>query len=78
MTIISDRNLNRVNTVLAKLRTPLPVLHDRKSEVIDAYRGYALPTLYLVDQQQKIYGVWTGPLQEREGALRNSIKVLLE
>jgi len=51
---------------------------DKGSNTVKAYRVRLLPTLYLIDQEQKVYKAWTGPLEDREAEVIKDIKSLLE
>jgi len=76
--VTSDRNLTAVQAVLARLNTSLPILLDSASEMTNAYRGYALPTLYLIDQQQRVYGVWIGSVEKNKEEVVGSIEFLVK
>jgi len=78
LTINGDRHAKRMKRVLAKVNTSLPVLHDSESEIFKAYRAFAVPTIYLIDQQGKIYNGWTGYCDDLEGQLADSMAFLLE
>jgi peroxiredoxin len=78
LTINSDRNRSTIKRTLDKADTSLPVLRDVESEVFEAYRAQAIPTLYLIDQQGKIYSAWTGSVENLEMELTNNINFILE
>ena len=61
-----------------KVGTFLPVLHDKGSVTVDAYRAFALPTLCLLDKQHNISHVWTGSMKNRRDQLVEQIKSVLE
>ena len=69
LTINNDRSDKAMKRVLEQAKTTLPVLRDRKSEIVDAYRAYAIPTIYLIDQQGKIYNCWVGASKDLESEL---------
>ena len=78
LTINDDRNTEKIRKAVARINTSLPVLLDKGSKTVSAYRAYALPTLYLVDQQQRVFKVWTGPLKGREREVIDDINSILE
>ena len=78
LTINDDRNIEKIQKAVAKLDTSLPVLHDKGSEVVDAYRAFALPTLVVLDKQHDIYSIWTGSIKERTDQLSEHISFVLE
>jgi peroxiredoxin len=78
LTINSDRNSRTIKKTLNKVDTSLPVLRDVESEVFEAYRAEAIPTLYLIDQQGKIYTAWTGTVGDLEMELTDNISFMLE
>jgi peroxiredoxin len=78
LTINNDRNIEKIQKAVEKLDTSLPVLHDKGSEVVDAYRAYGLPTLVLLDKQHTIDTVWTGSVKERVDQLSGRIGSVLE
>jgi hypothetical protein len=45
---------------------------------VKAYQVRLLPTLYLIDQQQRAYKAWTGSIEGRETEVIENIKALLE
>jgi hypothetical protein len=78
LTINGDRNTKKMKKVLAKVNTSLPVLRDTESTTFKAYRAYAIPTIYLIDQQGKIYGEWTGYVKNLEEQLNHNLGFLLD
>ena len=78
LTINADRNEKKMRRVLDKVNTSLPVLRDSDSETFTAYRAFAIPTIYLIDQQGKIYSGWTGYVADLEEQLTENIVFLLE
>jgi peroxiredoxin len=78
LTINSDRSRRTIAKTLDKVDTSLPVLRDIESEVFDAYRAHAIPTLYLIDQQGKIYTAWSGYVDDLEVELTDNIEFILE
>ncbi len=78
LTINDDRSREKIANAVAKIKTSLPVLLDEDSKTVAAYRAYALPTIYLIDQQQKVFKVWTGPLRDREREVIDDINALLK
>ena len=78
LTINSDRNVRTIKKTLEKVNTSLPVLRDIDSEVFEAYRAQAIPTLYLIDQQGKIYTAWIGSVRDLELELIDNIEFMLE
>jgi peroxiredoxin len=77
LTINSDSNTEKVKETLARVNTSLPVLLDTDGKTVSAYRAYAVPSLFLIDQQQRIYKVWRGSLENSESQLQESINFLL-
>ena len=77
LTINDDKNTKKISSAVAALDTSLPVLLDEGSKTVAAYRAYALPALYLIDQQQKVFKVWTGSVRDREHEVIDDIKSLL-
>ncbi|MBI4832636.1 MAG: hypothetical protein HY801_14010, partial [Candidatus Lindowbacteria bacterium] len=71
------RNIEKVKESLPKVNTSLPVLFDTDAQAVSGYRAYAIPSMYLIDQQHKIYKVWRGPLENVESQLQESIDFLL-
>ena len=78
LTINDDKNTEKISDAIARVNTSLPVLLDKGSNTVSAYRAYSLPTLYLIDQQQKVFKVWTGSVSGREHEVIDSINSLLE
>jgi len=78
LSINSDHNVNTINRVLEKVNTSVPVLRDAECEVFEAYRAEVIPTLYLIDQQGKIYSSWTGPAKDLEVQLTKNISSMLK
>lgn len=78
LTINGDRNIEKIQKAVEKLDTSLPVLHDKGSEVVDAYRAFALPTLVLLDKQHNIHRIWTGSIKETADQLGEEISSVLE
>lgn len=78
LTINSDRNIKTIKKVLDKAETSLPVLREEESEVFEAYRAYAVPTIYLIDRQGKIYGGWAGAVDDLEILLIDNINFMLK
>lgn len=78
LTINTDRSERAMNKVLKEAKTSLTVLRDKESEVLEAYSAYAIPTVYLIDQQGKIYRVWTGSIGDLESQLNENIEFVLE
>ena len=76
LTINSDHNLRTINKTLDKVKTSLPVLRDVEYEVFEAYRAQAIPTLYLIDQQGKVYTTWTGYVEDLETELTDNISFM--
>lgn len=64
--------------MLNKVKTSLPVLREEESGVFEAYRAYAIPTIYLIDRQGEIYGGWTGPVDDLEAQLTDNINFVLK
>ncbi|MBI5118271.1 TlpA family protein disulfide reductase [Candidatus Poribacteria bacterium] len=77
LTISDDTNTEKLNEVLSRIKTTLPVLRDKESKVFSAYHVAPLPALYLLDREQKVYSVWIGPSKKREAELSESITALL-
>ena len=77
LTVNRDRSIKTINNVLDKVDTSLPVLRDVESEVFDAYRAQIIPTLYLIDEQGKIYTAWTGAVKELEAELTDNITFIV-
>lgn len=67
-----------MNRVLKEANTSLTVLRDKESAALEAYSAYAVPTIYLIDQQGKIYTSWTGSVDDFESQLHKNIKFVLE
>ena len=78
LTINGDRNTKKMKRVLAKVNTSLPVLRDGESGTFKAYRAFAIPTIYLIDRQGKIYSGWTGYVDDLEEQLTENIGFILE
>jgi hypothetical protein len=78
LTINGDRSRKTITRTLDKVETSLPVLRDAESEVFEAYRAQAIPTLYLIDQQGKIYTAWSGSVDDLEVELTDNISFMLE
>ncbi|UCD56522.1 MAG: TlpA family protein disulfide reductase [Candidatus Hydrogenedentota bacterium] len=78
LTINGDRSKKAIKRVLDKVDTSIPVLRDRKSEVFKAYNAFAIPTLYLIDQQGKIYAAWTGAVEDLETRLGDSVAFMVK
>ena len=78
LTINSDRSDRAMKSVLDQAKTTLPVLRDKESKVEEAYRAYAIPTIYLIDQQGKIYRCWVGAPEDLESELSEHIDFVLE
>ncbi len=74
LTINGDRDQRKMKSVLDMVNTSLPVLRDRRSDVFASYRAYAIPTVYLIDRQGKIYSVWTGTVPDLERQLAESVE----
>jgi hypothetical protein len=77
LTISDDRKTDEVRKIVARLETSLPVLMDKGSNTVNAYRVRLLPTLYLIDKEQRVYKAWTGPAEDKEAEVIESIKSLL-
>jgi len=78
LTINSDASEKSIHKVLDKVETSLPVLRDTEGQVFDAYRAVAIPTLYLIDRQGKIYSAWSGPVDDLETELATHIVFMIE
>ena len=78
LTISDDRKSEDLKRIVARVGTSLPVLLDKGSNTLAAYRIRILPTLYLVDQEQKVHKVWTGSIEDRETELITTITTLLK
>jgi peroxiredoxin len=78
LTINSDHDEKDIQKVLDKVETSLPVLRDVEEQVFGAYRAVAVPTMYLIDGQGKIYSAWTGPVDDLESELTTNITSMLE
>ena len=78
LTINNDRNVKNVKKAVDKVKTALPILLDRESATVDAYRAFAPPTLYLLDRNHKIAAVWTGSVKDKTDQLNKSIRTALE
>lgn len=78
LTINSDFSKGTIYRALDKVDTSLPVLHDVEWEVSHAYRAHAIPTFYLIDQQGKVYTVWTGAVDDLEVQLTENIGFVVE
>ncbi len=78
LTINSDHSLRTINKTLDKVKTTLPVLRDVEYDVFEAYRAQAIPTLYLIDQQGKVYSTWTGYVEDLETELTDNIGFMQE
>jgi peroxiredoxin len=78
LTINNDRRIKSINAVLDKVETSRPVLRDVDSEVFDAYRAQAVPTIYLIDQQGRIYSAWTGKVKDLENELGKNIDFVVK
>jgi len=78
LTINTDMSTKAMNRVLKEANTPLTVLRDKESDVLKAYSAYAVPTIYLIDQQGKIYTSWTGSVDDFESQLNKNIEFVLE
>jgi peroxiredoxin len=78
LTINSDRSMKTIKKVLDRVKTSLPVLREEESEVFEAYRAYAIPTIYLIGRQGEIYGGWTGPVDDLEAQLTDNINFVLK
>ena len=77
LTISDDTNTKKLNEALSKVKTNLPVLRDQEAKVFDAYHVVGLPTLYLIDREQKIYSVWIGFASNRDTELSETVTALL-
>ena len=78
LTINSDRNTKKVREVFSKINTSLPVLLDREAMALKDYQAYVIPSLYLIDQQQRVNRVWVGSMEGLENQLTHSISNVLE
>ncbi len=77
LTITKDRDPDEITKVIKQLGTPLPVLLDDGSTWA-AYRVQSLPTFYLIDQEQRVFKIWIGPVEDRETEITESVKSLLK
>ena len=78
LSVNSDHSLKTIYKVLEKVNTSVPVLRDVESDVFKAYRAQAIPTLYLIDRQGKIYNSWVGAVNDLESQLTETINSMLE
>jgi len=78
LTINDDRKVDKIEEAAAMVGTSLPVLHDKGSAIVNAYRAYALPSLFLLDKEHKIVKVWTGSMKDKTDELREYISSALE
>lgn len=78
LTINDDRSKDKIRAAYEKVNSSVPVLHDKGSNVVRAYQAYAIPVYYLIDQEQKISGVWVGSVKDLETQLADKITALLE
>ena len=78
LSVNSDHSLKTINRVLEKVNTSVPILRDVESDVFKAYRAEAIPTLYLIDRQGKIYSSWVGAVNDLESQLTETINSMLE
>jgi hypothetical protein len=78
LTINSDIREGGMRKVLAKVDTALPVLRDKESKVVMAYRAFVAPTIYLIDQQGAIYSSWVGPVNDLEDRLTDGVSFVLK
>lgn len=78
LTINNDRSMKAIRQVLDKVKTARPVLRDKESEVFEAYRAQAIPTIYLIDQQGKIYSAWTGTVKDLENEIGKNIDFMVK
>ena len=78
LTINNDRNVKNVKKAADKVNTSLPILLDKGSDTVNAYRAFAPPTLYLLDRKHRIAAVWTGSVKDKTDQLNESIRAALE
>ncbi len=76
--ITGDRDIKNTQRILKKVKVSVPILHDKESKVFKAYRANAIPTLYLIDQQGKIYTSWIGAAEQLESELTQNIEFVLK
>ncbi|MBI5118765.1 TlpA family protein disulfide reductase [Candidatus Poribacteria bacterium] len=76
--INDDRDIKKTQKIMAKIKTSLPILHDKGSKIFDTYRAHVIPTLYLIDQQGTIYESWTGTIENLELELTQNIEFVLK
>jgi peroxiredoxin len=76
-TISSDMDTKDAVKILAKAKCSLPVLQDASSKTSDAYRVFAIPTFFVIDQQGKIYNTWYGG-ENLEKRLKEDVVFLLD
>lgn len=78
LTINGNISTRKVKKAAERVKTSLPVLHDKGSDVFEAYRVNALPMLYLIDKEHKISEVWIDSIQGREKEVYESLNTVLE
>ena len=78
LSINDDRSIKNIKKAVEKVKTSMPVLLDKGSATVGAYKAYALPTLYLVDGRQKVHKVWTGSVKGNEGEVVEQIKLAMQ
>jgi hypothetical protein len=78
LTINNDIREGGMKKVLAKVDTSLPVLRDKESKVVTAYRAFISPTIYLIDRQGAIYSSWIGPVNDLEVHLTDEVSFVLK
>jgi hypothetical protein len=78
LTISDDRKKSDIIRIVTSLDTSLPVLLDTRSKTLSAYRVRTPPTLYLIDQEQKVHRVWIGSIEKRKSEVIGAIRTLLK
>jgi peroxiredoxin len=78
LSINDDRSIKNIKKAVEKVKTSMPVLLDKGSTTVGAYKAFALPTLYLVDSQQKIHKVWSGSVKGMEDEVVEQIKLAMQ
>jgi alkyl hydroperoxide reductase subunit AhpC len=58
----SEKSVNDVPNFLNEFGITFPVILDKKSNVADTYRVFALPTSYIIDSNGVIQQKITGPM----------------
>ncbi len=77
LTINDDRNIHKIGKAADKLKTSLPILHDKGSSTVDAYHAFALPTLCLMDKEHVVRQVWTGSIKDKTDQLVEQISSVM-